>query len=206
MGFPISKNFFWAEMTKISKKSENRPSLSTQDVLSWWRCISYGLKANWHPLPWKTTVTFNSIFASVQIFVFRRVWLFFFFPPLDFNSFLWSKELSVVFSKSSNWKIVLSWLCERVVPGLWGFGYWCELYAVFTSSKTIIFSTQYFQLKINWKKSVFQIWWMEVVLLADAGEKTSCDPICYIPSLDHGAVKQSLHPSPDCQSTERSKL
>ena len=65
MGFPISKNFFWAEMTKISKKSENRPSLSTQDVLSWWRCIFYGLKAKWHPLPWKTTVTFNSIFASV---------------------------------------------------------------------------------------------------------------------------------------------
>ena len=46
-----------------------------------------------------------------------------------------------------------------------------------------------------------------MVLLEDVTkiEKPSRDPICYIPSLDHGAVKQSLHPSPDRQSTENLK-
>ena len=75
----------------------------------------------------------------------------------------------------------------------------CCFYIIQNPLFNSLFSTQ-----INCVKSVFQVWWMKVVLLEDAGEKTSRDLISYNPSLDHGAVKQSLHPSPDRQSTDQS--
>ena len=124
-------------MTKISKKSENRPSLSTQGVLSWWRWISYGLKGYQYPPREKPPSLLTQFLPLYPLPKKNKIYLhplppFFPFPYLR------------VYSPSAFSRVWNAWLGEGVSLCLYaGVTHLCCSH----QPKPLVILTQFFQLK-----------------------------------------------------------